>query len=120
MSNWIETEDGKQVNTRNVEYFEVAREIKREENLERGVPTGRFYIRARTASIGVVVRTYDTEEEAKAELKDLVERLTGTNFQQGVTIQNPAPGAAFPGMDTQRLGKLIEEQVRRETAWARQ
>jgi hypothetical protein len=67
-----------------------------------------------------VVRTYDSEEEAKAELKDLVERLTGTNFQQGVTIQNPAPGAAFPGVDVQRLGEKIIDQIENAERWRSQ
>lgn len=113
MSDWIESENGAQINAQNVEYFETVEEYDYDANTMKGKKTGRFYIRARVSSTGLVVRTYDTEEEAKTGLRELVERLTGTNQQQGTTVINVPRGAAFPGADTARL----VDQVRRASEW---
>ena len=104
MSNWIETEDGGYVNVHNVEQFHVVPEYKLTSRERGTTPTGRYIIEAVTTSeMRVNVRFYDTEEEAKAELRDLIERLTGAAFQQGTTVVTPPRGAAFPGADTVRL-----------------
>lgn len=117
MSDWIETEDGAQINARNVTHFDVHEEVEYV-NVTNSRATGRYFIRAHVTghsavAPGLLVRTYDTEEEAKTGLRELVERLTGTNQQQGTTVINVPRGAAFPGADTARL----VDQVRRASEW---
>ena len=91
MTNWLTAEDGTRINSDLVETFSVGQDPH----------TNRFNIEARlTSRAYVVVREFDTEDEAKASLADLIDRLVGVS---DVAEIRQARGFAFPGVDSARV-----------------